>query len=60
MDFFFVFLCFLQVFQFFDCNHTNITCVIVSRKDIYLGVFLTSFFFLVVVCIDFNVGCFVL
>ncbi len=55
-----MFLCFLQVFQFFDCNHTNITCVIVSRKDIYLGVFLTSFFFLVVVCIDFNVGCFVL
>jgi len=48
---------FFQVSQFCDCNHTNFAHVIVSCKDVYLGVFLTSFVCFIV-CIDFNVGLF--
>jgi hypothetical protein len=51
-----MFLCFLQVFQFCDCNHTNIASGIVSCRDVYL-VFPTCFI-CIVVCIDFNVGFF--
>jgi hypothetical protein len=51
-----MFLCFLQVSQFCDCNHTNIASAIVSCKDVYL-VFLIGFICFVV-CIDFDVGLF--
>jgi hypothetical protein len=56
---YFYFLCFLEVFQFCDYNHTNIAHAIVSCRDVYLGVFLTSSVCFVV-CIDFNVGLFFL
>ncbi len=51
-----VFLCFLQISQFCDYNHTNIASAIVSCRDVYLF-FLMSFIYFVV-CIDFNVGLF--
>ncbi len=47
----------MQVSQFCDCNHTNFAHAIMSRKDVYLGVFLTSLVCFVV-CIDFHVGLF--
>ncbi len=53
----FVFLFFLQVSQFCDCNHTNIMCAIMSYRHVYLVVFfMVSICF--VVCIDFNVNLF--
>jgi hypothetical protein len=53
----FVFLCFLHVSQFCDCNHINIVRAIMSYMDVYLVFFFTNSICFVV-CIDFNVNLF--